>query len=244
LFGPIKRIERAVVKAEEKQDEIDSGKIPSRLSPSSVNNLHKARNLVGLDYILDWLRATVCAQDPYLLSVFFAVLQQSPEMFRLQRVKNKFFDESYEENIRTNVLINLFLLYPADKDSYRASKLLLGKFNPELVGRPLTSCEIQLTLNDFLTIKRLMHTYYEIKRSAMGAMSMLKHPMFMDDFTLEPRIPDVVIEIKQQEASIRRVTHSFISKLRKKARSRKCSVENPLSPVSTTKEEEEEEKTS
>ena len=79
-------------------------------------------------------------------------------MFRLQRVKNKFFDESYEENIRTNVLLNLFLLYPPDEKTYRSSKLHFGKFDPHMVGKPLSSCGYS-TLNDFLTIKRLMaHT--------------------------------------------------------------------------------------
>ena len=223
LFGPIKRIERAVAKAEEKQDEMDEGTIPCRVFPSSLNNVHTARPLMGLDYVLDWLRATVCAQDPYLLAVFFAVIQENSTMFRLQRVKNKFFDESYEENIRTNVLLNLFLLYPPDEKTYRSSKLHFGKFDPQLVGKPLSSCEIQLTLNDFLTIKRLMHTYYEIKRSTTGAMAILKHPIFMNDFTLEPKIPDVVREIKAQEASVRRVTHRFIQKLKRKARERKDS---------------------
>lgn len=220
-FGSIKGIERAVVKAEEKRDEMDEGKIPSRVLPSSLNNIQSARILTGLDYVLDWLRATVCAQDPYLLSVFFAVIQENSRMFRLQRVKNKFFDDQYEENIRTNVLINLFLLYPPDEDTYRSSKLHFGKFDPQLAGKPLTSCEIQLTLNDYLTIKGLMHTYYEIKRSTTGALAILKHPIFMNDFTLEPQIPDVVREIKAQEASIKRVTHRFIQKLKRKARERK-----------------------
>ena len=200
---------------------MDEGKIPSRVLPSSLNNIQSARILTGLDYVLDWLRATVCAQDPYLLSVFFAVIQENSRMFRLQRVKNKFFDDQYEENIRTNVLINLFLLYPPDEDTYRSSKLHFGKFDPQLAGKPLTSCEIQLTLNDYLTIKGLMHTYYEIKRSTTGALAILKHPIFMNDFTLEPQIPDVVREIKAQEASIKRVTHRFIQKLKRKARERK-----------------------
>jgi hypothetical protein len=241
LFGPIKRIERAVAKAEEKQDEMDEGTIPCRVFPSSLNHVHTARPLMGLDYVLDWLRATVCAQDPYLLAVFFAVIQENSTMFRLQRVKNKFFDESYEENIRTNVLLNLFLLYPPDEKTYRSSKLHFGKFDPQLVGKPLSSCEIQLTLNDFLTIKRLMHTYYEIKRSTTGAMAILKHPIFMNDFTLEPKIPDVVREIKAQEASVRRVTHRFIQKLKRKARERKDSEleRNKAVVSSSTKEEEE-----
>ena len=43
-----------------------------------------------------------------------------------------------------------------------------------------------------------------------GAMAILKHPIFMNDFTLEPKIPDVVREIKAQEASVRRVTRRLV----------------------------------
>lgn len=206
-FGPVKGLKRVLAKAVEKQREMDDGAIASDTKDGRV--------LTGLDYVLDWLRATVCAQDPYALVVFFEVLRQSEDMFRVQRVKNKFFDWRYEENIRTNVLINLLLLYPRTRADFVGSGLMTGEtWDHELAGKPLMSCEIQLTLNDYLTIKQLMHTYYEFQRSAAGAKNLLQHPIFLTDDTLEEKIPPVMRKINERERAIRRVAQSFIHNLK------------------------------
>ena len=46
----------------------------------------------------------------------------------------------------------------------------------------------------------------------------------MDDFTLEPKIPDVVREIREQEKSVIRLRNRFISNMKHKVRLRKESV--------------------
>ena len=102
-FGPVKRCERAGVKSMEKQMEIDQGLLPSQ---SKANG---GRALCGVDYVLDWLRATVVTKDPYVLYVTFMMLEEC-KVLRIHRVKNKFFDPEYPPNIQTNALINLMLL--------------------------------------------------------------------------------------------------------------------------------------
>ena len=103
-FGPVKRCERAGVKSMEKQMEIDQGLLPSRLAKTNGG-----RALCGVDYVLDWLRATVVTKDPYVLYVTFMMLEEC-KVLRIHRVKNKFFDHDFPPNIRTNALINLMLL--------------------------------------------------------------------------------------------------------------------------------------
>jgi len=233
MFGPIKGIDRVLVKAEEKQEEIDNGKLPRFCKDGKG----RPRRLRGIDYVLDWLRATVYSQDPYVLSVFFLLLQESNEMFEVQRVKNKFFDMKYPENIRTNVLINLLLKYPATLDSYRVSGLILGDFDPELAGKALTSCEIQLTLMDFLMIKSLMHTYYEVKRSSEGAASVLERPIFMNADTMKSALPAVVKEIREQDWCSKKIAIKWLTKVRARARSRRASAASAASLPSPTEKD-------
>ena len=138
------------------------------------------------------LRASLCTDDPYVLFVVFLLIQKRSHTFRLQRVKNKFFDKDEPMNIRTNALLNLLLLYPPDKASYARAPLdLMGPWNKELAGMPLTSCELQLTLTDFVTIKRLMHKYYNIERSE-DTNYMIRNPVFMDTNNLEEIVPAVL----------------------------------------------------
>jgi len=78
-FGPVKRCERAGVKSMEKQMEIDQGLLPNQ---SKANG---GRALCGVDYVLDWLRATVVTKDPYVLYVVFereAREYDSPNVFQ------------------------------------------------------------------------------------------------------------------------------------------------------------------
>merc|ERR1712072_1424035 len=114
------------------------------------------RPLTGVDYVVDWLRATVSTEDPYNLFLLFLLLRDGHDKrrgFLLQRVKNKFFDLNEEAHIRTNVLINLVLLYPSTAEEFAETPLLELPFDGALAGTEITACELQLTLEDFLTIK-------------------------------------------------------------------------------------------
>ena len=180
--GPLKSLGRAAVKAEEYEDEI--------------HDSHKAhvgedgRRLLGCDYVLDWLRGTVVSEDPYNLYVFFLLLRSEEDRgigarFHIQRVKNKFFDERYPNLIRTNALINLLLLYPADAKAFKKSGIR-GKWDAKFAGEPCASVEVQLTLNDYLTIKNLMHTYYDVMRAEDPRSFLIENPIFVDADTLAP----------------------------------------------------------
>ena len=140
--------------------------------------------------MLDWLRGTVVSEDPYNLYVFFLLLRSEEDRgigarFHIQRVKNKFFDERYPNLIRTNALINLLLLYPADAKAFEKSGIR-GKWDAKFAGQPCASVEVQLTLNDYLTIKNLMHTYYDVMRAEDRRSFLIENPIFVDAETMEP----------------------------------------------------------
>ena len=137
----------------------------------------------------DWLRGTVVSEDPYNLYVFFLLLRSEEDRaaarFHIQRVKNKFFDEKYPDHIRTNALINLLLIYPADAEAFEKSGIR-GKWDANFAGQPCASVEVQLTLNDYLTIKNLMHTYYDVMRAEDRRSFLIENPIFVDAETMEP----------------------------------------------------------
>jgi hypothetical protein len=180
--GPLKSLARARVKAEEYEDEIHDSK--------KAHVGEDGRRLLGCDYVLDWLRGTVVSEDPYNLYVFFLLLRSEEDRgigarFHIQRVKNKFFDERYPNLIRTNALINLLLLYPADAKAFEKSGIR-GKWDAKFAGEPCASVEVQLTLNDYLTIKNLMHTYYDVMRAEDPRSFLIENPIFVDADTLAP----------------------------------------------------------
>lgn len=210
-MGPIKDVERATVKREEYEAEIKEGIKLGVLD---------GRQLSGVDYVLDWLRATVSTDDPYVIFIFFLMLRRSPR-FTVQRIKNKIAYPASTDGpnvrqcpasspgvahtvcghmrmvlraqIRTNVLINLLLLYPHDASDFATAPLdLLGPFDETLAGKPLVACEVQVTLKDFLIIKRLMHSYYNIERSADPSF-VFKKPVFLAP-GLKELTPAVVLE--------------------------------------------------
>ena len=188
MFGPIKDVARSSDKVAEYDAEIAAGTKPS---------MHEGRRLSGISYVLDWLRATVSAEDPYVLVVFFLRLRRC-KAFSVLRVKNKIAHPAPTDgaNIRTNVLINLILKYPASEAEYDAASLtILGPFDSSLAGKELMACEVQLTLGDFVTIKRLMHAYYDLERSA-DPNFVLQSPVFVDE-GLQPKTPSVMIELQQ-----------------------------------------------
>eukprot|EP00588_Corethron_pennatum_P023758 CAMPEP_0194317132 /NCGR_PEP_ID=MMETSP0171-20130528/13886_1 /TAXON_ID=218684 /ORGANISM="Corethron pennatum, Strain L29A3" /LENGTH=326 /DNA_ID=CAMNT_0039073621 /DNA_START=133 /DNA_END=1113 /DNA_ORIENTATION=+ len=186
-FGPVKKPERVHVKMQEYQDEI-----AARKKHASIGT----RSLSGIDYVLDWMRSTVKSEDPYVLYIFYQLLKQSPH-FKIQRVKNKFQERGKDPSDKnpTNVLINLILLYPPTEECYQQTKLSkFGPFEDSRVGEELTSCEVQLTLKDFHTIKELQHIYYDVDRSK-DENFILWEPIFLSKDTLEKKDPSVLKDL-------------------------------------------------
>ncbi len=92
-------------------------------------------------------------------------------------------------------------------------------FRPSRAGQPLTSCEVQLTLHDFLMIKHLMHSYYNIERSADETF-VLRKPIFMEDCCVE-KTPDIVLEMRARENKARKAASSFIDTVTARIKKRK-----------------------
>jgi len=92
-------------------------------------------------YVCDFLRATIFASDPYVLAVAFWQLQKE---FEFVRVKNKFGEEGLRPELRTNILVNLWVKHG----------------DCALIG------EVQFLLQDYLTAKSLQHLYYDVARAA------------------------------------------------------------------------------
>ena len=61
------------------------------------------------DYVIDFLRCTIEAEDPYVVAVVFFVLLKATvaTCLRICRVKNKFVDRRLPTHIQTNILLNL-----------------------------------------------------------------------------------------------------------------------------------------
>eukprot|EP00565_Helicotheca_tamesis_P000332 CAMPEP_0185740894 /NCGR_PEP_ID=MMETSP1171-20130828/38665_1 /TAXON_ID=374046 /ORGANISM="Helicotheca tamensis, Strain CCMP826" /LENGTH=914 /DNA_ID=CAMNT_0028412825 /DNA_START=214 /DNA_END=2956 /DNA_ORIENTATION=- len=157
-MGPIKKAERALKKAKEYEEEMNRGDKDTEINGIQV--------LSPADYVIDFLRCTIEVEDPYLVAVVFAVLLKEEVATCLQicRAKNKFMDKKLPRHIQTNVLMNLALIYPHDKDEFEVSGLV-GDFDSAFAGRCMMVCELQITMKDFLHIKRLQHAYYDITRA-------------------------------------------------------------------------------
>jgi len=102
-------------------------------------------------------------------------------------------------------------------------------FRPSRAGQPLTSCEVQLTLQDFLKIKHLMHAYYNIERSTDDAF-VLRKPIFMEDSCVE-KTPNIVLEMRNHEEYVKSVASKFLRKVSTQIVDRKKSL--PRSPSDT-----------
>lgn len=133
------------------------------------------------------------------------------------------------------MLINMMLLYPStNKEFMFYNKMMMdrsngwsplgNKFKDSMAGRPLTSCEVQLTLQDFLTIKHLMHSYYNIERSTDDAF-VLRKPVFMEDSCIE-KTPSIVTEMRAHDDRMRRLSMTFVE--RTKAALRRTSSEKKV----------------
>eukprot|EP00957_Ditylum_brightwellii_P132853 10130858-Ditylum_brightwellii.AAC.1 len=119
-----------------------------------MNNRKKDKISSPSDYVIDFLRCTIEVEDPYLVAVIFSVLlkEEIATCLQICRVKNKFVNEELDKHKRTNVLMNLALLYPHNEDEFKES-CLTGKFDSLMAGKCLMICELQITMTDFLLIK-------------------------------------------------------------------------------------------
>ena len=162
-----------------KEQEMNAGD-----KPSEVNGVPISPS----DYVIDFLRCTIEAEDPYMVAVFFHVLKlvKIAPCLRTCRVKNKFLDKRLPTHIQTNVLMNLLLLYPSTAEEFAESGMF-GEFDESMAGKCLMVCELQITMKDFLQIKRLQHCYYDltrVKRDDLAAFLLSSGP-FIDPNTLE-----------------------------------------------------------
>ena len=119
-------------------------------------------------------------------------MERSPH-FNIQRIKNKI--DGGKDDLKTNVLINVVLLYPPKQGDYYPLSLL-GPYEEKRAGEELFSCEVQLTLQDFLTIKRLQHTYYDIQRSG-DPNFLVRNPVFLKENNLTEKEPSVVKDMRR-----------------------------------------------
>ena len=112
-------------------------------------------------YICDFLRATIYADDPFVLSLAFAMFKQRCE--GLPRVSNYFIGHEHVQLERqTFINTNVRLVNPNTGKEHFA--------------------EVQFALKDFLTIKDIQHEYYEIMR-ANSAAELLARPFGEDQHT-------------------------------------------------------------
>jgi len=197
-IGPIKKAERALKKAKEYEEEMKKGEKEKIPSPS--------------DYVIDFLRCTIEVEDPYLVAVIYSVLlkEEIATCLQICRVKNKFVNKKLPKHIRTNVLINLALLYPHNEDEFKASGLM-GEFDSLMAGKCLMVCELQITMKDFLLIKRLSHSYYDITRVKPEDLPnfLLSNGVFIEP-NLDEKIPSVVSEMAEKKDSTHEQTASLV----------------------------------
>jgi hypothetical protein len=97
-------------------------------------------------YLIDTLRATFTFEDPYAMAVFFELLSRTPGI-RILRVKNKLVNTELKPQEQTTILINVEI----------------EKLDP--TQKPLVA-EVQLTLQDYLDIKKALHKFYQIVRAS------------------------------------------------------------------------------
>ena len=150
------------------------------------------------DYVIDFLRCTIQVEDPYVVAVLFEVfkLAKIATCLRTCRVKNNFTDKKLPRHIQTNALMNLQLLYPSTAEEFAESGMF-GEFDESMAGKCLMVCELQITMKDFLQIKRLQHCYYDltrVKRDDLAAFLLSSGP-FIDPNTLKEKVPSVVKEL-------------------------------------------------
>ena len=89
------------------------------------------------------MRATIYAQDPYVISIAFAMFKNRCE--GCPRVSNYFMNTHVPPEVQTFINTTFRVVDPDTETEHFA--------------------EIQFALQDFLTIKDIQHEYYEITRA-------------------------------------------------------------------------------
>ena len=115
--------------------------------------------------ICDFLRATIYAQDPYVLSLAYAMLKNRSD--GIPRVSNYYIGHEH---------------MPLEKQTFINTNILL--VDPETEVEHFA--EVQFALQDFLTMKGIQHEYYEITR-AESASEVLARP-FSDSMRVSRKI--------------------------------------------------------
>merc|ERR1712048_322800 len=122
--------------------------------PATIND----KPVSPIDYVLDFNRCTFVFEDPYVMAVLYTYLKRHVTEIKIIRTKNRLRAGTH------NILMNAHLAYPATLDSFEKARLP-GAFDEAFAGRPIVAVEIQMMLNDYLTIKEVMHKYYEAERA-------------------------------------------------------------------------------
>lgn len=136
--GPIKSLARAEAKVRTLREEL-------------LQEGYQASEPAG-KYILDFLRATCCFEDPFALRLFLEALGQ---VFEVLRVKNKHHRAPTPESGSPSILVNLVIPTP----------------NGPVVA------EVQLLLQAFLDAKTVQHKSYEVSR-VPSIHELMRAPLF------------------------------------------------------------------
>ena len=222
IFGPIKTAERAMASAAQvKKDMQDEDKevsdmYPSRIYPPRPEPGADSSAAVGrskgphpptddsseahedgvsvseADYVIDFLRCELAAQDPFALAVAFEVLNgtgnTSNPGLRVCGAHNPFLDDSLEWQYRTSCTLKVMVCYPSTEKEFFASGMLGTPwiaFDPTMAGRDLMMVEVRLALIDFVIMARALEGYQRVIQSTSehdggGVAQLLKSPAFLE----------------------------------------------------------------
>jgi len=158
--APLDDIASVRRKAARFEKEIASGEKPGKLLVIEGSEV-EALPVSPADYILDFLRATLEVGDPYLVSVITYTLlrRRITPSLRLYKYNNAFVDKLLPLHRRSNLVLNVELLYPMDDMQFEESKIE-GEFDEALAGRVLMVCELKIALKDLRTVERLIDDHH------------------------------------------------------------------------------------
>lgn len=138
-IGPLKQAARAEAKVRSLREELPADELAHMNEPLGR-------------YVLDFMRATCCFEDPFAMRLFFEALHKE---FTVVRVKNKYGGPPTAETGNPSVLINVGAQTPYG----------------EYIG------EVQLILQAYLVAKQVQHKSYEAMR-APSVWDLLRTPLY------------------------------------------------------------------
>ena len=165
------------------------------------------------DYVTDFLRCELAAQDPLALAVAFEVLNgtgnASNPGLRVCGAQNPLLDDSLEWQYRTSCTLKVMVCYPSTEKEFFASGMLGTPwiaFDPTMAGRDLMMVEVRLALLDFVILARALEGYQCVMKSTAehgggGAAQLLKSPAFLEQGA---RVPKRLLPKVSQETADRR----------------------------------------